>query len=152
MYYWNRHTSQWSLAKCFIGLFSNSGHRLTKWTVRIWPLKSTWASWRCRIANLTPSGDLKPCLNLKRKVEFQDMMLEQLKQVVIIFYRLGKRNQLRPVCCFSMSLMSLQVNIQEMAVNESESSAWTPMRNRALIWKPRLINIIEFSTTTRNCF
>ena len=39
------------------------------------------------------------------------MMPEQLKQVVIRFYRLGKRNQLQPVCCFSMSLMSFQENI-----------------------------------------
>ena len=53
-------------------------------------------------------GPFKPCLNLKRKVKFQDMMPEQLKQVAIKFYRLGKRNQLQPACCFSKSLMSFQ--------------------------------------------
>ena len=99
MFDWNRHTSQRSFAKCFIGLFSYLGHFPESVKLIFDPIK------------LTPFGDNKPGLNLKRKVKFQDMMLEQPRQVAIKFYQSEKRNQLQRVCCFSVSLANFQENI-----------------------------------------
>ena len=109
MFYWNRHTSQRSFAKCFIGLFSHPDHGevMISQPIPDFP-ESVKVIFDGQI--MTPSGGNKPGLNLKRKVKFQDMMQEQPRQAAIKFYQSGKRNQLQLVCCFSVSLMSFQEN------------------------------------------
>ena len=110
--------NMWSIESIFQIAIQNSDHGEV---MKSWPIPDFIESVKVIFDGqmLTPSGNKKPGLNLKRKVKFQDMMQEQPRQAAIKFDQLGKRNQLQRVCCFSVSLAGFQEN---QSFSQSERS------------------------------